>query len=162
MSRREFGTSRIGRGGAGNIDTAAKENARIAEDLEASQSAADSFAQTSSPTDYLKRQEPSYVGRGGAGNYGGVKEADHWADLGRAEEETFAKIRRDSQPQSPTYGRGGAGNYAAGTAEGRQNIARKRTEDEIKSAKLKEEVEKGVQEQLAMPQKAKLPGGNPY
>lgn len=159
MAKREFGH---GRGGAGNIDAATQENARVAADLEANQSATEPFAQASSPTDSLKRQEPSYVGRGGAGNYGSQKEVDHWNGLEQAENESFAKIRKDSQAQSPTYGRGGAGNYAAGALKGRQNASRKMTEDEQKREKLKADIEQGVKDQLAMPQKAKLPRAKSY
>lgn len=157
MAKRDFG---YGRGGAGNLDAVAQENARIAEDLEASRS--DAGALTESPTVYVQRQEPSYVGRGGSGNYGSLKESGNWDGLDQATEVPFSNIRKDSQPQSPTYGRGGAGNYTAGSVEGKQKASRRKTEDEQKREKLKEEVEKGVHEQLAIPQKAKLPAGNPY
>lgn len=157
MSRRDFGmSSSYGRGGAGNINTVSAQNARIAEDLEANQSPSDSFT-TASP---LEIQQPSYIGRGGSGNYADRKESKHWDDLGRAEEATFASMRQQTgQARSPTYGRGGAGNFASGApaVESKLKASRKNTEDELKRDKLQQDIEREVEERLAMPQKAKLP-----
>lgn len=161
MARREFGTSgRYGRGGAGNIDTASPDIARAAADLEANRFAGDSLSQTSSPLDLVQRQEPSYVGRGGSGNYGSTDDPSNWEGSNSGSIEPVTKSRRDSQAQSPTYGRGGAGNYAASTSAIQRNLYRRMTEEELKREKLKADIEQGVNEQLAMPQKAKLPAGN--
>ena len=154
----------IGRGGAGNIGAIEQQNARVAEDLEASQGNAEAYLQPTSPTESVKLREPSYLGRGGSGNYGSHEDLDHWEKLNKAEGETFASLRKGGKPQSPTYGRGGAGNYASGAPaiESRHKTSHKMTEDEQKREKLKADVEKGVKDQLAMPQKARLPGGEPY
>lgn len=64
--------------------------------------------------------------------------------------------------QTRTYGRGGAGNFEFGRSENQLEAERKRTQDERSREKLKQAIEKGVQEQLAMPQKAKLAGAEPY
>lgn len=162
MARREFVTSaRYGRGGAGNIDTASQDIARAAANLEANGFTGDSFSQTSSPLDLVQRQEPSYVGRGGSGNYGSTGDPMHWEDSSSRSIEPVTRSRRDSQAQSPTYGRGGAGNYAASSSASQQNLYRRMTEEDLKREKLKADIEQGVNEQLAMPQKAKLPAGNP-
>lgn len=46
--------------------------------------------------------------------------------------------------------------------EDEERAARKRIRENEAREKLKAEVEKGVKESLAMPQKAKLPGEEPY
>lgn len=152
---------RRGRGGAGNFDIASQETARAAADLEANQSPTDSFSQTSSPVDLVQRQAPSYVGRGGAGNYGSTEDPDNWDTLDRTTSEPLANNRKETPAQSPTQGRGGAGNYAVGNAAYQLYLSRRMTEDDQKREKLKADIEQGVNEQLAVPQKAKLPGTNP-
>lgn len=156
--RGDFAAStRRGRGGAGNFEVASQESARAAADLEANQSAADSL---SSPIDSVQRQAPSYVGRGGAGNYGSAEDPDNWDTLSRTTSGSLANTRKDSQAQSPTQGRGGAGNYAVGNAAYQLYLSRRMTEDDQKREKLKADIEQDVNEQLAMPQKAKLPAAN--
>lgn len=158
MSRREFGVpARYGRGGAGNIDTVSQENARVAADLEANQSTTDSFAQTSSPINVV---QPSYVGRGGAGNYGSSEDPSNWDSLESTASAPSSRTCGENQAQSPTYGRGGAGNYAAGNPAYQRYLSRRTTEEQQKREKLQADIEQGVNEQLSMPRKAKLPSGN--
>lgn len=49
-----------------------------------------------------------------------------------------------------------------GMADDEVRAAEKRMQQEKIKEILKADVEKGVKESLAMPQKAKLPGGEPY
>lgn len=175
-----------GRGGAGNIQAISAENARVSADLEANQQSAESDHKGPLPSDYLERDEQQYAhtGRGGAGNYYSPKElsqtgnfsgagSSHILGEGTVPPASSSSGRRGSavgngssaQPaQEPmrTYGRGGAGNYAYGVSESEERAARKRMEDEQKREQLKADIEKGVKENLAMPQKAKLPGGEPF
>lgn len=60
-----------GRGGAGNYEAIERENKKINNDLEASQSAADSALNDVVPHNIAERSEAQYAhtGRGGAGNY---------------------------------------------------------------------------------------------
>ena len=59
-------------------------------------------------------------------------------------------------------GRGGAGNFEWGTSEADRKAAQQEEEADRKQQKLKEDVEKGVKDNLAFPSKAKLPGGEPF
>jgi len=61
-----------------------------------------------------------------------------------------------------SWGRGGVGNMTFGMADDEVRAAERRMQQEKIKEKLKADVEKGVKESLAMPQKAKLPGGEPY
>lgn len=163
-----------GRGGAGNILAVQQENERVAADLEANQSAAESYAQ---PTPI--RNEPQYAhsGRGGAGNFYSPKElsqkgqykdtdlsqvGDGTKDSGLATTDPFSNAKPLSGP-TRTYGRGGVGNYSYDASENQEKALRKKMEeDEDKQQKLKADIEAGVKETLAMPPKAKLPGEQPY
>ena len=58
-------------------------------------------------------------------------------------------------------GRGGAGNFEWGTSEADRKAAQQEEEADRKQQKLKDDVEKGVKDNLAFPSKAKLPGGEP-
>jgi hypothetical protein len=60
-----------GRGGAGNYEAIKRENEKINNDLEASQSAAETAGVNYIPPDIAERGEAQYAhtGRGGAGNY---------------------------------------------------------------------------------------------
>ena len=59
-------------------------------------------------------------------------------------------------------GRGGAGNFEWGTSEADRKAAQQQAEADQRQQKLKEDVEKGVKDNLAFPTKAKLPGGEPF
>lgn len=63
----------------------------------------------------------------------------------------------ESTPAVRTMGRGGVGNFMFGVSEREEQSMRKRIEEENLAEALKKDIEKGVEEQLAMPAKAKLP-----
>ena len=171
----------FGRGGAGNIEAVQKENERINNDLEASQSAADNVGNDFVPPADIQRDEQQYAhtGRGGAGNYYSPKDLNqkgNFSDAHRSHipgDGTLAPAEGSTAP--PSYnavssgteaarktGRGGAGNYDFGINEAETKAARRRREEDEKQARLKQDIEKGVQESLAFPSKAKLSGGEPY
>lgn len=161
-----------GRGGAGNIQAVDEANKRIAEDLEANQQSAESESHTPQPP---PSQEEQYarVGRGGAGNFydpqllseaDKVNLGDGYNSLGSGGT-TGPTIDASKAPFSEptrTFGRGGAGNYSFDASENQDRALRKKlAEDEEKKKVLKEQVERGVQETLAMPAQAKLPVEKP-
>lgn len=77
--------------------------------------------------------------------------------------EGMSKLERTSTGGSVTAayrGRGGAGNYAYGVTESEDRIARRKNEEE--KERLRGMIEKGVEEGLARPERAKLPGGEPF
>ena len=142
-----------GRGGAGNIQAVNQETAKVSADVEANGPAVNS---SGSVADYQRRQESQYVhaGRGGAGNYTSTKELN---EVQRAESGTMP-----ASQTSRTPGRGGAGNYEFGAQLNNDGGARELENEEQAGEKLKQDIEKGVDEQLAAPPKARLPGGQPY
>ncbi|CAK4032613.1 Hypothetical predicted protein [Lecanosticta acicola] len=156
-----------GRGGAGNILAIQQENARISADLEANQSAADSY---NAPAPMRSEQQYAHSGRGGAGNYYSPKqlsETGQYRDTNIGEVADLSGRRgataSEATSTTRTYGRGGVGNYAYDASENQEKALRnKMQEDEEKQQKLKADIEAGVKETLAMPEKAKLPGGHPY
>lgn len=156
-----------GRGGAGNVRTIEPENARISIDLEANQAAAASHGREPLPSDYLNREEQQYAlsGRGGAGNYYSPKELSQTGRFSSARTGTGSGSAPQAQgmtEQSRTYGRGGAGNHYFGERERAALDAEKRRQEDQFREKLKQDIERGVKEHLAMPPKAKLPAGEPY
>lgn len=62
----------------------------------------------------------------------------------------------------PKTGRGGAGNFDFGINEAERKAAQQHEEAARRQQQLKDDVEKGVKENLAFPSKAKLPGGEPF
>ena len=153
-----------GRGGAGNINAVEQAKAKIAADLEANgQSAltADSFDRQGEGLVRSEREEEEPVykhsGRGGAGNYYSPTE---FGGEGAVASKSSAQGTSSAAPVSNTRtpGRGGAGNYAFGVSED-ESDARKRMEEKRKGEKLREDVERGVNERLALPRKARVSGG---
>jgi len=170
-----------GRGGAGNIAASTPGpsnpitayNASTSSDLESQQSAASNSTNPAASSD-SKIIDPghdfdtkensafAHMGRGGAGNYYSPKEL---LSSGKFEGAGNSHVVGDGTPvaekagdvKGPAYrGRGGAGNYAvAGGERGEQDM-----QDE--KEKLKSDIEKGVEDQLARPEKARLPGGEPF
>jgi len=170
-----------GRGGAGNIAASTPGpsnpitayNANASSDLELQQSAADSStnpAITSGASvidpghDFDTKENSAYahMGRGGAGNYYSPKEL---LSNGKFEGAGNSHVVGDGTPiaektnevKGPAYrGRGGAGNYAGPPEE--------RSEKDVVDEKerLKKDIERGVEEGLARPEKARLPGGEPF
>ena len=157
-----------GRGGAGNIQAIEQATARISADLEAKHSAADSYTKEPLSSDYAAREAQMYkhTGRGGAGNYFSPKDLrqtgnfDHVPPPGVGSKTSALGIAMEQTIR--TLGRGGAGNYAFGMSENADWVARKGMEDEAKREKLTQDIEKGVEKTLALPQKAKLPGSESY
>lgn len=173
-----------GRGGFGNIASVAEANERSSADLEANQQSAESAAQPSAFTDSIAQQEQQYAhsGRGGAGNYYSPKELNakgQFSDAHRSHiigdgtlapsdstntsaPPSYNAVEKARNEPTRTYGRGGAGNYSFGVSESEERAARKRIDEEQKRERLREEIERGVEEGLAVPQQAKLPAGEPY
>jgi hypothetical protein len=149
-----------GRGGAGNIQAIEQENARIAADLEANQSSADNALNERLPAglpSHKVAQPYTHTGRGGAGNF---------VDSKDLRQEDISGHRSNADPAGTMagarYGRGGAGNHEFIAGLKNQEDAKQREGEHITREQLKEEIEKGVKESLAMPQKAKLAGGEPF
>lgn len=176
-----------GRGGAGNFQAVVQEKARIAKDVEANQHAVESNTEglPAVNTD-CQEQQYAHTGRGGIGNWYSpkeLKEKGHFSDAHRSHilgDGTQAPADSTDSGAPPsyntaapsvettrTYGRGGAGNFSFGVSEGEERMARKRMQQEETKEKLKADIEKDVQDSLAMPEKAKisenakLPRGDP-
>lgn len=137
-----------GRGGAGNIYAAEQAKARITADLEANHAATDSYKEPL-PADYLRHEQQQYAhtGRGGSGNYYSPKELTRTGQ--------FSDTHKSQSNESSRIGRGGAGNYTFAVSDSEEQ-ARRRMEEEGKCQKLQRDVEKGVNQSLTMPPKAKL------
>jgi hypothetical protein len=165
-----------GRGGAGNYEAIQRDNEKINGDLEASQSAADNAANSYVPPDIADKSEAQYAhtGRGGAGNYYSPQDLSQTGNFVGAQtshilgDGTPAPSDNTTRPAAapaaapPKTGRGGAGNFDFGINEAERKAARQYEEADRRQQRLKEDVEKGVQDNLAFPSKAKLPGGEPY
>jgi hypothetical protein len=151
-----------GRGGAGNIQALEQEKARIAADLEANQLSADIHTKGLQPSDSLQHEEQrpyAHTGRGGMGNLVDAQDLKQ-----RIEPTNTAPVssRTAGVSATATYGRGGAGNrnFSEGLREG--EAAKQREGEHLNREKLREDIERGVKESLAMPQKAKVAGSEPY
>lgn len=170
-----------GRGGAGNYEAIQRENEKISKDLEANQSAADNATNDYAPPDIAEKSEAQYAhtGRGGAGNYYSPQDLSQKGNfvgaqtshiLGDGTPAPSENTRPAAAPAAtgtlggppPKTGRGGAGNFDFGINEAERKAARQHEEADRRQQQLKEDVEKGVKENLAFPSKAKLPGGEPY
>ncbi|KAG9594708.1 hypothetical protein KCU77_g13562, partial [Aureobasidium melanogenum] len=165
----------FGRGGAGNIEalnatkTSNATNEKISADLERNQQDAEEYAGSAHPA--LHNQEYAHTGRGGAGNYYSPRElkatgkfegADTSHVLGDGTPAPKTNEENDKEPTVVRHGRGGMGNFF-GVDEDMANKLRKKHEDEArKQEELKQQIEKGVDDVLSRPEKARLPGGEPY
>lgn len=167
-------------------------NDQISKDLEANQQDADAdlepYQNSESISDSQRAPSGySHMGRGGAGNY---YSPDELARDGHFEESTTTDDNeRESSvvPQSGDRGmraldagspgvastsaaqasvghrgRGGAGNFEYGARETEDRAAKGRLHNEQAMQRLRGEIEDGVRAELAMPEKAKLSGGNSY
>jgi hypothetical protein len=166
----------FGRGGAGNIEAlqATKAtnatNEKISADLERNQQDAEDYAGTAHPA--LHNQEYAHTGRGGAGKYYSPRELKA---TGKFEGADTSHVLGDGTPAPKSdkdkatkeatgirYGRGGMGNFFGGE-EDAAGKARERQEEEVrKQEELKQQIEKGVDGVLSRPEKARLPGGEPF
>lgn len=181
-----------GRGGAGNIEAATTPiNNTISKDLEKNQAEAENYldARTNlanyagKPHDSLHNQQYAHMGRGGAGNYYSPWELQMRGEFTGAgtshvlgdgtpqpkSQETESqggapKVEETGKDAATGYrGRGGAGNYSFGVSESEERAIRKKIEDENnKKEALRDNIEKGVEEGLARPEKARLPAGEPF
>lgn len=153
-----------GRGGAGNIQAVEEANKRIAEDIEANHPGAETLNTQPAPT---SDEQYARVGRGGAGNFYNPQDdsdtnriglGDGINSLGSGPIETSRKTAVSNPEPTKNFGRGGAGNFLFDSSENQDRALRRQLEeDEQKKQEVKEQVEKGVEETLAMPPKAKLP-----
>ncbi|KAI5245143.1 hypothetical protein E4T47_09335 [Aureobasidium subglaciale] len=159
-----------GRGGAGNIEAlkaaqaSNSTNEKISADIERQQqdASAEAYAGTAHPA--LHNQQWAHTGRGGQGNYYSPREL---LATGKFEGVDTSNVLGDGTPapkgdKAVRAGRGGVGNFFGGD-EGEAERLRAKKEDEArKQEELKREVEKGVDGSLSRPEKARLPGGEPF
>ncbi|KAK6434556.1 hypothetical protein LTR95_009255 [Oleoguttula sp. CCFEE 5521] len=150
-----------GRGGAGNIQAVQQEKDRIADDLESGSKTA---AKERSNVVEGKQSDQQYAhsGRGGAGNYYSHKELSESGNFSTGEAAVRASGSTASTQPVRKYGRGGAGNYEFSSTVFVQAKAQDKAVEADRRARLQDDIEKGVSEQLAFPSKAKLPGTEPY
>lgn len=158
-----------GRGGAGNILAQQLQRQQAADDVEAqTQPAESAVSQTSSST--LPSQY-SYSGRGGAGNLYSPRElatAGIFTDTEVVGQRTATTqpgkvtIEQGTSPVVRKVGRGGAGNYEYGTAQGQVNATTEAADDQKKGLEIQSTVEQDVNEQLAVPAKARIPDAGVY
>ncbi|KAF2484234.1 hypothetical protein BDY17DRAFT_323102 [Neohortaea acidophila] len=154
--------------GAGNIQAAQQGQARMAEDLEANhQPVRPSLTRSLTCPTCQKCEDPSHEryyfagGRGGAASYTAAP-AHHFQQLDSAAEASFKSIRNGTcEATAKTQGRGGLGNYAAGLVEREEDAKRKGRKLDSQRERLRLDVEKGVDDALAMPARAKLPLSSP-
>lgn len=104
------------------------------------------------------------------GNYYSPKELSEKGHFGGADTSHIlgdgtpapAPAPSSDAPVVRTTGRGGMGNFMFGVSDSEQQAARKKVEDEKKAEALKKDIEKGVEDRLATPEKAKLPAQEPF
>lgn len=165
----------FGRGGAGNIEalnatkTSNATNEKISADLERNQQEAEDYAGTAHPA--LHNQEYAHTGRGGAGNYYSPRELKA---TGKFEGADTSHVLGDGTPAPKSdhekakeatvirYGRGGMGNFFGGDEDAANKLREKQEEEARKQEELKQQIEKGVDGVLSRPEKACLPGGEPF
>ncbi len=151
----------IGRGGAGNIEAVEHENARVAADLEASQSSADNYLNSALSSGYTKSQQQQsphiHTGRGGAGNFSERHQTEQVPASGLA-----GRVPKQSTSARPSYGRGGAGNHEQAASFRNAEASKQQQGEQLTREQLKQQIEKSVKESLAMPPKAKVAGSEPY
>ncbi|OQO00848.1 hypothetical protein B0A48_13535 [Cryoendolithus antarcticus] len=150
-----------GRGGAGNIQAVHYEKDRIANDLESGSRTA---AKERPTVVEVKHSDQQYAhsGRGGAGNYYSPKELSESGKFSTGDAASTASGSIASTQPVRKYGRGGAGNYESSGTVSVQAKPQDEAAEADRRARLQDDIEKGVSEQLAFPSKAKLPGVEPY
>ncbi|KAF2718306.1 hypothetical protein K431DRAFT_306207 [Polychaeton citri CBS 116435] len=163
-----------GRGGAGNIQAFAEQQPQPSSqkssevDLEANRQPTTPTAEPSqSYSEQQQQKEYAHTGRGGAGNWYSPRELSekgnfHDSNLhtaaGRSASGSSLSAAGDAGSARP-LGRGGAGNYYGYGADSEVRASLRRREEEAKRERLYEDIERGVEETLAMPQRARLAGG---
>ncbi|CAD0083860.1 unnamed protein product [Aureobasidium vineae] len=161
----------FGRGGAGNIEalnatkTTNATNEKISADLERNQQNAEEYAGTAHPA--LHNQEYAHTGRGGAGNYYSPRELNATGKfegantshvLGDGTPAPKTETNKDKETTGVRHGRGGMGNFFGGD----EDSGKKQEEEARKQEELKQQIERGVDDVLSRPEKARLPGGEPF
>ena len=152
-----------GRGGAGNIQALATQQKELPKgqpkspsDLEANRSpslddalASQIIADSRRAQSEQQGQQYAHTGRGGMGNFAESKELSKVPSVA---DDALRGLDSVNNALFGTYGRGGAGNreYREGQEARKENVARARRES------LRAEVERDVEEGLAMPAKAKV------
>lgn len=142
-----------GRGGAGNIKAVTQQKERIAADVEANASVEDSGI-GGDLTRISQGATGQYVksGRGGAGNFYDPAEVP-------TEVETSTQLavgKPAEQHTARTAGRGGAGNYESAANSGKQSAAAEEAKETLFRERIAADVEKVINQELAIPQNAKL------
>lgn len=143
-----------GRGGAGNIQAAAQEQARLASDTEA-QLADTEQPLSASASSVQDEQAYQRSGRGGAGNYFAASDD---AKLPASQADIEAASRPTSPGKGPPkYGRGGAGNinYASGEKADQDAVAK--NEEQKLQERVSKAAESFVEQEIQVPEKARLP-----
>ncbi|KAF2029309.1 hypothetical protein EK21DRAFT_113040 [Setomelanomma holmii] len=152
-----------GRGGAGNILQAKEESKQVAEDVEANRPST-----TIAPTQPTSQQPSEYahMGRGGSGNWYKPSELEKDGTFTQPPDSTAIPTSSKPQISTPWHpegqelpvarsGRGGAGNFVWKSEEEVRREQEGRELDEIKvKERVREDVERGVEEGLARPGKA--------
>lgn len=163
-----------GRGGAGNILALQQQHEKIVDDVEANrprQTAGDQ-EEVEVPDSSREVQPYAYTGRGGAGNYYVPKDLketgqfhnahrSHILGDGTAAPDSVTPKEGSGAAAQPYrwQGRGGAGNYDWTAAENEERARLKKLEDDrLKEEKLRIDIEKGVSDALAVPERAKIGG----
>lgn len=141
-----------GRGGVGNIQAVAQEKERIATDVEANAGVQESQTPSDAPS-ISQGPSPQYrhAGRGGAGNYETVSEANEQQSKNETGDGKLVQ-----STTTLTAGRGGAGNYDFAAATRSKEVARGQLEEELTREIVGQKVEENVDHHLAMPQQAKI------
>lgn len=144
-----------GRGGAGNLQAVAQRKERAASDLEANENV-DEALSAGNEIEVSQRETQQYVqaGRGGAGNYHAASDIKEQQLLKHIPSSKLVEAFQEEG--SRTAGRGGAGNYYFAAIKAKEAAALDKAKEDLSRAKISQDVEKGVRDQLAMPQQARL------
>lgn len=144
-----------GRGGAGNIEAVSRDKERITTDLEANEDAKESISAGQLPNiSQGSSQQYARAGRGGAGNFYSTKEKTDLQPLDGPDDSKTTKTYLSQSTQ--TLGRGGAGNYEFAVDRSREAAILEEANVQLSKGRITQDIEKDVEQQLAIPQKAKL------
>ena len=141
-----------GRGGVGNIQAVTQEKERAATDLEANERTEESTSSSQLPNHSQgSSQQYASAGRGGAGNFYFANNNNN--DM-QPEDGPGGSKSTDQSTRTP--GRGGAGNYEFAAYGSREAAAFERAREQRSQERIAQDVEKDVEQRLAIPQRAKL------
>lgn len=161
-----------GRGGAGNIEALQREREQAAADVEAQQPKVLPNQPDSTSVDHSEPPQYAHTGRGGAGNYYSPRELATTGSFAGTEvvdsDQTTASagrrcsivsVQQSAAPTVHKVGRGGAGNYDF-SAQARESSAPEG--EQSKQRDIESSVVQDVEEQLAVPPKARIPDAGVY